>query len=331
MKAARLLFALVFCLCVIVTTLLATAAITPAVAEGTDRPDGVRPNTLQPDEARQDATPKRKRAKSLIGSPVNVNMASSGTLPKDVLLTMVNASFSDKTHSKKGGTADTFSQVWLGKVRYGLTNYWEVGVVVPYINNERRNYGGKGPKHIEGFGDVTLQLTWSPYNQHQGDPLNLSFGAAVLFPTGNYGKNHLSGNGAWGGRAVAAVGKFFTPNFRMDTEVAWTGPFERGNQHVKRGNQYLWNTQARYLFDWVDIGFESTVVKQESGDKSTDFGTVNLHNGSTEWYVGPSMNFAVDSLAMWVGAGVYFPLVQDVKGPANVDNVRFEFKIGKLW
>lgn len=274
---------------------------------------------------------KSTRAKSLIGTPINVNMASSGTLPENVGLFMLNASFSDKTRSKRGGGADVFSQVWLGKLRYGITNYWEIGLVAPYINNERRNYGGNGPKHIEGLSDITLQLTWSAYNQHQKDPLNLSFGAAVLLPTGLHGKNHLSGNGVWGGRFVAAIGKFFTRDFRMDTEVAWTGPFERGNQNVKRGNQYLWNTQARYLFDWVDIGLESSLVKQESGDKNTDFGTVNLRNGYTEWYVGPSMNFAVDALELWVGAGVFFPLVQDVKGPGNVDNARFEFKFGKLW
>lgn len=281
--------------------------------------------------AAEEVVKKGKRAKSLIGTPVNVNLASSGTLPKGVALTMLNTSFSDKSRSKKGGKGDTFSQVWLGKIRYGLTNYWELGVVVPYINNERRNYGGKGPKHIEGISDTTLQLTWSPYNQHQNEPLNLSFGAAVLLPTGQGGKNHLSGSGAWGGRAVAAVGKFLTPNFRMDTEVVWTGPFERGNQKVKRGNQYMWNSQARYLFDRIDVGVESSLVKQESGDKRFDTGTRNMRNGYSEWYIGPSVNVAVDSLALWVGAGVFFPVYQDVRGPSAVDDMRFDFKIGKLW
>ena len=281
--------------------------------------------------AAMEAKEESKRAKSLIGTPINVNMASSGTLPENVGLFMLNTSLSDKTRSKRGGGGDVFSQVWLGKLRYGITNYWEIGVVAPYINNERRNYGGNGPKHIEGISDTTLQLTWSAYNQHQKDPLNLSFGAAVLLPTGLRGKNHLSGNGVWGGRLVAAIGKFFTPDFRMDTEVAWTGPFERGNQSVKRGNQYLWNTQARYLFNWMDVGLESSFVIQESGNKNIDSGTVNMRNGYTEWYVGPSMNFAVDALELWVGAGVFFPIIQDVKGPAAVDNARYEFKFGKLW
>lgn len=274
---------------------------------------------------------KSKRARSLIGTPVNVNLAASGTLPEGVFLTMLNSSFSDKSRSKKGGKGSSFTQVWLGKMRYGLTNHWELGVVVPYVNVERRNYGGTGPKHIEGFGDATLQITWAPYNHHQRQPLNLSFGAGVLLPTGNGGKNHLAGNSAWGGRAVAAIGKFLTPDLRADTEVVWMGPFERGNQHVKRGNQYLWNSQIRYLFNRFDIGVESSLVKQESGDKSLSAHTVNMRNGFTEWYVGPSMNFAVDSLALWVGAGVFFPLYRDVKGPTAVDDMRFDFKIGKLW
>lgn len=278
-----------------------------------------------------EAPQKSKRAKSLIGTPVNVNLAASGTLPKGVFLTMLNSSFSDKSRSQKGGKGDAFSQVWLGKMRYGLTSHWELGVVIPYVNIERRNYGGKGPKHSEGFGDTTMQLTWAPYNQHQMQPLNLSFGAGIMLPTGNRGKNHLAGGGAWGGRAVAAVGKFLTPDLRADTEVVWMGPFERGNQHIKRGNQYMWNTQIRYLFERFDVGVESSLSKQESGDKSLGVGTANMRNGFTEWYVGPSMNFAVDSLALWVGAGVFFPLYQDVKGPQVVDDMRFDLKIGKLW
>ena len=279
------------------------------------------------------AVPEKKgtRARSLIGSPVNANLAGGGTLPKGAGVTMLNASFADRTRGKRGGGPDSFGQVYLLKTRYGLSNSFELGVVLPYINNRRSGHPS-GPDHIEGLGDMTVQITWAPLNRHQQDPLSLSFGAGLLLPTGIYGKNHLPGNGVFGGRLVGAVSWWPTNDIRMDAEVIWTGPFERGNQRVKRGQQWQWNAFARYLFDNVDIGIESAITHAESGDKSFDWGeTRNLRNGYTEWLVGPSMNVALDSLGVWGGLGVFFPLVQDVKGPSKVEDVRFEFKLGKVW
>lgn len=271
-----------------------------------------------------------KRARSLLGTPVNAALAGAGTIPEGVFLTMLNASFADKTHSKKGGGPKTFSQVWLFKQRYGVTNRLELGVVVPYINNKRRGLAN-GPEHMEGLGDVTLQMTLAPCNVHQGDPLNLSFGLAALLPTGLYGKNHIPGNGVWGGRFVAAAGWWPTRDAYLSTEAVWSTPFDRGNQKVRRGGEFQWNAFARYLFDNFDIALESNLKHVESGDKRFDSGLRNLKNGYTEWFVGPSTNIAFDSLGMWIGAGVFFPIVQDVKGPAMVENARFDLKLGFVW
>lgn len=273
---------------------------------------------------------KGKRARSLLGTPVNAALAGAGTIPQGVFLTMLNASFADKSRSKNGGGPAAFSQVWLFKQRYGITNHLEIGLVVPYINNERRKHGS-GPDHIEGIGDTTLQLTLAPYNVHQGDPLNLSFGVAALLPTGPYGENHIPGNGSWGGRFVAAAGWWPTRNIRIDSELTWALPFERGNRKVKRGQELQWNAHARYLFDNFDIAVESNVKHAESGDKRFAAGTRNLQNGYTEWFVGPSTNIAFDALGMWIGAGVFFPIVQGMKGPAKVEDARFDFKVGFVW
>ena len=152
----------------------------------------------------------------------------------------------------------------------------------------------------------------------------------------------MPGNNAWGARGAAAVGAWVTKDIKMDTEFVWSGPFERGNQNVERGDQWQWNTNIRYLWDWIDVGFESSLVVQESGNKKIDgrwlangswrdSSTTNTRNGYTEWLVGPSMNVAVDSLGMWAGIGAFFPVVQDYKGPAKVEDVRWELKIGKVW
>jgi|GEM_PF-1449840 len=286
--------------------------------------------------AEEAGAPKQEstRSKMLFGQPVNVNIAGGGTLPQGQLLTILNASFADKTRAKKGGSngPDVFSQVWLFKFRYGLTNNIELSGTTPYINNERSPKPANGPRHIEGFGDQVLAVSFAPWNQHQGDPLSASVYAGLLLPTGNYGKNHLPGNGAWGARFQAGIGKMVLDRrVKLDTEVVYVTPFERGNQKVKRGGQFEWNTQARYLFDRFDIGLESTLTARESGNRSTPGGNVNLKNGATEWFIGPSMNVGLDSLGMWAGIGVFFPVLQDVRGPSKVEDVRYEFKIGKLW
>ena len=86
------------------------------------------------------------------------------------------------------------------------------------------------------------------------------------------------------------------------------------------------------MFNHFDIGIESTLTVQNSGNGlSPTGGEVDLRNGYTDWFVGHSMNFPIDALGMWAGAGVFFPVVQDFKGPAKAKGARFEFKIGKLW
>lgn len=281
--------------------------------------------------AQEEAPKESARSKVLFGQPVNVNTAGGGSLPQGMALTMINASFADKTRAKRGyAGSDVFSQTWLFKMRYGITNHLEVAYTAPYINNERRN-PSLSPKHIEGFADQVLQFTFAPWNQHQKDPASFGVTLGLLAPTGNVGKNHLPGVGAWGYRLATGIGKFVTRDIKLDSEVVYSGPFERGNQKVMRGDQFQWNSNARYLFDRFDIGLESTLVHQESGNKRTPGGSLNLRNGYTEWFVGPSVNVAIEPLGMWAGIGAFFPVLQDVKGPAVVEDARFEFKLGKVW
>lgn len=265
----------------------------------------------------------------LLGAPVNTAISGGSVLPNGMLLTAVNASFRDKTDQIKGeGSPDVFSQIWLLKVRYGLTDRFEISTVGSYINNKR---DGMNPEHIEGMGDQSLGFTYAILSERQGDPLWLSFGAAALLPTGQSGDNHLPGNEAWGGRASISLTKFFTPQWKGDMDFIAQGPFERGNQNVKRGNEYQWNAQVRYMFvdPQVDVGIESAYSKTESGDKRVGSRTFNNHAGTTEWVVGPSVNLAISPLNMWVGAGAFFPVLQEADGPAKMENVRWEFKIGK--
>ena len=116
-----------------------------------------------------DAPKERKRARSLIGTPVNVNTAGAGSLPKGMALTMINASFSDKSRAKRGGgsRADVFQQTWLYKMRYGITDRFEAAVTVPWVHMTNSNRPAGTRKHVEGFGDSVLQFTVAPLQQHR--------------------------------------------------------------------------------------------------------------------------------------------------------------------
>ena len=280
--------------------------------------------------------PKKTRAKMLTGTPVHTAIAGGGSLPKGKLLTIYNFSLADKsrgTYDYKG--SKVYSQTHLVKIRYGLTNHWEVITTGGYVNNGFRNPtpANNRPNNVEGMIDQSIGLTYAPLQMHQGDPVAVSINAALSTPTGQYGKNHLPGGGAWGSRLALGFATFLTDDLRFDTEVIWNTSFNRGNQDVRKGDSYQWNTMARYLFDWFDIGIESvyTHTEDSKGYKPNRRGSVNLHNGGADWYVGPNTSIAIDALDMWVGAGVYFPVRQHVNAPSAVDDIQYHFKVAKMW
>ncbi|HHX9803745.1 TPA: transporter [Salmonella enterica subsp. enterica] len=269
---------------------------------------------------------------NLLGAPVNTAISGGSVLPEGKLLTALNSSFRDKDHQIEGhGSPDVYSQIWLLKIRYGLTDRLELSTVGSYINNKRDNLS---PEHIEGMGDQSVGVNYALMSQRIGDPFWVTVGGALLLPTGQDGDNHLPGNSAWGGRVTLTLTKLFTPNIKGDMGFVYQGPFERGNQDVKRGNEFQWNTQVRYMFSDLplDLGLESAYSNNASGTKKLSNGSViNNHSGTTEWVVGPSFNIAVDSLKLWFGAGAFFPVKQEAKSPTKMEDVRWEFKIGKTW
>ena len=278
-----------------------------------------------------ETTKKFVRPKMLFGQPVNVNTAGGGSLPEGKLLTVINASFADKSRAVKGWKGpDVFSQVWLLKLRYGITNHLELSTTTPYVNLHRSN-APVSPKHIDGLGDQVVSLVYAPWNEHQGDLFSASVTGGVSLPTGQYGDNHIPGNGVFGWRTQIGIGKFWTPRIHTSTEVVWSGAFDRGNQEVRRGQQFQWNTNARYLFEHFDVGLESSYIAQASGNKDTPVGNVNLHNGYTELFVGPSVNVPINQLNSWVGVGVFMPVMQHTYAATAVEDARYEVKIGTLW
>lgn len=283
-------------------------------------------------EPNTEADVESRKPRVLMGTPpVNVNISGAGTLPRNVLYSALNVSFAHKTHAEKGGESrpDVSSQTWLLKLRYGLTHHLELVAITPYID-QSRSHPTPSPKHLGGWGDQVIGLNVAPFNVHRGDAFALSFSAAALLPTGGEGTRHLPGNGAWGWRLNAAYGRFLAPNLKLDTEGVWSGAFEEGNQHVKRGRSWQWNSQLRYLFSNFDVGLESSLVRQKSAHARTPFGKVNTRNGVTEWFVGPSLNIALPADS-WLGVGAFFPVHRHFDGANKSESKRLELKFGKLW
>jgi hypothetical protein len=121
------------------------------------------------------------------------------------------------------------------------------------------------------------------------------------------------------------------PGLHVDTELIWNGPFERGNQEVRNGQSFQWNAQIRQAFSRFDIALESNFIRQLSANRATSSGQVNLREGYSQWFVGPSANLAVDALGIWVGVGAFFPVYRHFDGPSPSERYRLEFKIAKVW
>ncbi|SQI40591.1 Uncharacterised protein [Leminorella richardii] len=201
------------------------------------------------------------------GAPVNINVAGASVLAEGKAIVTLNSSFRDKTHQVEGtGSSDTFTQIWLLKMRYGLTDRLELVTSVPYTNNRRDDMY---PEYIDGLGDMPLTLSYALLSQRAGDPFWLTLKGGFLLPTGQRGDNHLAGSNAWGGKAGISATRLFTPQFKGDLDFIVQGPFERGNSDVKRGTEYQISGQLRYLPDSfpVDIGLETTYSKSENGNK----------------------------------------------------------------
>ncbi|MCL2122531.1 MAG: hypothetical protein FWH34_00425 [Desulfovibrionaceae bacterium] len=293
----------------------------------------ISPQSVPAAEAKKDPQPQSTRSRMIFGPPVNVNISGPGSMPEGVLMTGINVSFADKVtpFGNASRSSDVFSQTWLLKVRYGITDYLEIWTTTPYINNRRTN-PEPNPQFIYGIGDTVLNLTFCPWHERRGDSFTASASAGLWLPMAAWGAHHPPGLGVMGFRGQAAVGKFLTKDIKIETEGVLNARFARGNQDVRLGDQYQWNSQIRYLFDYFDIGVESSMVWQLSSDKViSGLGARDLRNGYTEWFVGPSVNVAIDPLGMWAGIGAFFPVMRYTDSPTKVENVRFEFKIAKLW
>ena len=292
-----------------------------AQAQSTDDP------ASNPEPPKQQA----KKMNPLLGPPVNIGMGGGGILPKGVLLTAINMSLREK-HNTSVGPGDRSApkvdqQLYLAKIRYGLTDRIEINTVIPYSFTDRHQPDGT-KFHMDGFGDVVVGASYQILGEKFGDAVTMATTVAAILPTGETGYRSAPGNGSWGSAVKFGVKKDINATHRFESEVAYNKIFDEGNQNIQKGDSFAWNSQYRYMTSHnFDFGLENMVEKTFGSSKN---GKYQADSG-VDWYAGPSVNIAIPSLNMWFGAGVFAGLAHDYETRKQVEDCRIEFKLGKLW
>ncbi|MCL2791179.1 MAG: transporter [Desulfobulbus sp.] len=274
---------------------------------------------------------KSEKMSPLSGTPVNSAISGGGIVPKGMLLTALNFSYRDKDDivNDAGRGARTSQQaLYLLKLRYGITDRFEVLFVPGYVSNHRGAHFNQQADRVAGPTDFVFGGTYTPLSQRLGDPFSLGLNLAVGMPTGQNGPEYLPGGGVWSYSAKVGITKVWHPNHRIDWDLGFTQPTETGNQGVRKDMLTAMTGSYHYVFNPnFDIGLEFTLEKNKDWERNG----VDMRNGHTEMYVGPTMNFCLPKWNMWLGAGVFVPMVRDYDIPTASDNIRIELKLGKVW
>jgi len=275
--------------------------------------------------------PQTEKMGGLSGTPVNSAISGGGLVPKGLLLSALNFSYRDKDDivDDAGFGARTMeSELYLLKLRYGLTERVEIAFVPGYINNHRDAYGNLASDRIDGPTDFALGASYAIMSQRLGDPLSLAATLGVNMPTGQEGPDHPVGGDVWSYNAKIGVTKVWHPKHRVDWDLGFVQPTETGNQGVKKDTAWTMTGSYHYVFNpHFDIGLEFTAENCRSWERAGR----DMNNDATEVYVGPTANYVMPQWNMWLGAGLFVPVVRDYDVATASDEIRIEIKLGKIW
>lgn len=274
---------------------------------------------------------KSEKMSPLSGTPVNSAISGGGIVPKGMLLTALNFSYRDKDHIVNNaglGARTSQQELYLLKLRYGLADRVELLFVPGYVSNHRDAYRTQKADHVDGPTDFAFGGTYTPLSQRLGDPFSLGLSLVVNMPTGKDGPEYLPGGGAWSYGAKVGITKVWHPNHRIDWDLGFTQPTETGNQGVRKGTAITMTGSYHYVFNpYFDVGLEFTLENSKAWERNG----VSMNNKYTEMYVGPAINFCIPEWNLWMGAGVFVPVIRDYDIPTASDNIRIELKLGKVW
>ena len=274
---------------------------------------------------------KVEKMSGLSGTPVNSMISGGGLVPKGMFLNAFNLSYRDKDSIEEdngNGARKMETLISLLKLRFSPWERVEIAFVPGYVHNELDSFGPMAATTVEGPTDFALGASYGFWQQRLGDPLSAAVTLGVNMPTGQNGVDHPAGNDVWSYNAKVGISKVWHPNHRIDWDAGFAQPTETGNQGVRKDTVWSMTGSYHYVFNAnVDVGLEFTLENSQDWEKNG----VDMSNGYTEMYVGPTANYCLPHWNMWVGAGVFFPVVRDYDIPTASDDVRVEVKLGKIW
>lgn len=274
---------------------------------------------------------KVKKMGGASGTPVNSAISGGAIVPKGMLSSALNFSYRDKddiVDNNGNGARTSENELFLLKLRYSPTDRFEIAFVPGYVNIDRDAFGPNGADSIDGPTDFALAGSYAFFSQRLGDPLSAAVILGVNMPTGQEGVEHPSGSDVWSFNGKIGITKIWHPNHRIDWDLGIVQPTETGNQGFKKDT--VWSTTGSYHYVFnprFDLGLEFTVENTSDWER---YGA-DLNNGGIEVYAGPTANYVIPKWNMWLGAGLFFPVVREYDIPTATDDIRVEVKLGKVW
>lgn len=218
-------------------------------------------------------------------------------------------------------SADQFVNVF--KIRYGITDRWEVRTATPFINLDLTNHntdgGWKG-----GMGDTTLMLRYGVKKRTEDSPFSLALDLGTTLPTGQVGdKDKYLATNAF---SVIMGGGFswVDANQRVDFDGRYAA-YTEGAHGIRPGDFALFHGHyALALFRNVDLGAEAYCrIEQQSYVHGKGQG-----DGFSEAYAGPKLQIKVPAAAyLMVGAAVLFPVYRDYDAMRLSTDTRWELSV----
>ena len=267
----------------------------------------------------------------LSGTPVNSAISGGTIVPKGMFLNALNFSYRDKDSIENDngmGARMMETSIYLLKLRFSPWERLEIAFVPGYVHNELDSFGTVGSATVEGPTDFALGASYGFWQQRLGDPLSAAVSLGMNMPTGQNGLDHPAGNDIWSYNGRIGITKVWHPNHRIDWDASFVQPTETGNQGVRKGT--VWSTTGSYHYVFnpnFDIGVEFTLENGQDWEKND----LDMKNGYTELYVGPTANYVMPQWNMWLGAGLFLPVLRDYDIPTASDDIRVEIKLGKIW
>lgn len=217
--------------------------------------------------------------------------------------------------------ADQFVNVF--KIRYAITDRFEVRTATPYIDlNIKNNNADDSWKG--GLGDTTMMLRYGLKQRTEDSPFSLALDIGATVPTGD--THDRDKNLATNAFSVIMGGgaSWVDSNQRVDVDARYAA-YTEGAYGVRPGDFALFHAHYAYaLTRSFDLGLEASYRNEL---QSYVYGK-GQQDAFSETYAGPKMQFRFSEAPyVSVGAAVLFPVYRDYESMRLSTDTRYEFSV----